>query len=92
MLKQIGSSGQLSMGKHLAGKYFQVEAQEGGAFMLRPMKVIPEDDAWLHTPEMKKNLAAARRWMAKTPAAATDMKNFNAQINAAIKAKTKKAA
>lgn len=91
MLKQVGASGQLSMGKHLAGKYFQMEAQEGGVFMLRPMKVIPEEDAWLHTPEMKKNLEKARRWMAKTPPAATDMKKFNAKIEAVLKAKTAKA-
>ena len=92
MLKQIGASGQLSMGKHLAGKYFEVEPQEDGAFMLRPMKVIPAADAWLHTPEMKKNLAAARRWAAKTPPAATDMKKFNAKIDAVLAARIKKAA
>ena len=92
MLKQISASGQLSMGKHLAGKYFEVEPQEDGAFMLRPMKVIPAADAWLHTPEMKKNLVAARRWAKKTPPAATDMKKFDAKIDAVLAARTKKAA
>ena len=91
MLKQIGASGQLSMGKHLAGKYFQVEAQEGGAFMLRPMKVIPVDDAWLHTPEMRANLKQADAWMKKNPPAETDLKKFNAKIEAVLKARTAKA-
>ncbi len=90
MLKQIGASGQLSMGKHLAGKYFQVEAQEGGVFMLRPMKVIPDADAWLHTPEMRTRLKKADAWMAKNPPATTDMKKFNAKIEAVLKAKAVK--
>lgn len=91
MLKQVGSSGQLSMGKHLAGKYFEMEAREGGAFMLHPMKVIPADDAWLHTPEMRAQLKKADAWMAKNPPAETDMKKFNAKIESVLKAKAAKA-
>ena len=91
MLKQVGASGQLSMGKHLAGKYFQMEAQEGGVFTLRPMKVIPEADAWLHTPEMRANLKQADAWMKKNPPAETDMKKFNAKIESILKAKAAKA-
>ena len=90
MLKQVGTSGQISLGKQFAGKYFQVEPQEGGVLMLRPMKVIPDADAWLHTPEMKRTLEQARRWAAETPATETDMAKFNAKIEAQIKAKSKK--
>ena len=36
MLKKVGSSGQLSLGKKYAGCYFQVEQQADGAVVLLP--------------------------------------------------------
>ena len=80
MLKQVGTSGQLSLGKKFAGRYFQVEAQEDGALMLRPMQVVPESQSWLHKPEMTARLQAADAWMATNPPRATDLAKFEADI------------
>ena len=41
MLKMVGNSGQFSLGKKYAGKYFEVEQQPDGAVLLRPMKLVP---------------------------------------------------
>ncbi len=91
MLRKVNSRGEISLGRKLAGKKFQVEALKDGALMLRPMVEIPDSDAWLHTPEMKRYLAEADRWAAQNPAAETDMVQFNAMIEAAIRAKSRKA-
>jgi hypothetical protein len=80
MLKQVGASGQLSLGKKFAGRYFQVEPQEDGALMLRPMQVIPESQGWLHTREMAARLLAADAWMAAHPPRETDLARFEADI------------
>jgi hypothetical protein len=73
MLKMVGSSGQLSLGKKFAGRYFDVEQQPDGVLLLRPMKVVPESEAWLHTPEMQERLATAEAWMKANPPRETDL-------------------
>ncbi len=80
MLKMVGSSGQLSLGKKYAGKYFEIEQMEDGALVLRPMKVIPESEAWLHEPEIKKKLRRANEWIKENPPTETDLDAFLEQV------------
>jgi hypothetical protein len=42
MLKSVGSSGQLTLGKRYAGRYFEIEELPNGELLLRPVKVVPE--------------------------------------------------
>ncbi len=44
------------------------------------MRVIPESEAWLHTPEMCERLAQATQWMKQHPPAETDIDEFLARI------------
>lgn len=80
MLKMVGSSGQLSLGKKYAGKYFEIEQMEDGTLVLRPMKVIPESEAWLHEPEIQEKLHRAKEWMKENPPAETDLDAFLEQV------------
>lgn len=73
MLKMVGTSGQLSLGKQYAGRYFEIEVQADGAILLKPMRVIPESDAWLYTTEMRERLLQADAWMDRHPPAETDL-------------------
>jgi len=41
MLKTVGSSGQLSLGKKYAGRHFQVEIGDDGVVTLVPVEVTP---------------------------------------------------
>lgn len=41
MLKKVGTSGQISLGKKYAGQLFAVELQADGCILLRPMKAVP---------------------------------------------------
>ena len=68
----VGNSGQLSLGKKYAGRYFQVEQQPDGAVLLRPMTLIPSMEAWAHEPAMLEQLRRADEWAIRTPPAATD--------------------
>ena len=42
MLKEVGASGQISLGKKFAGRLFDVVVHEGDRFELLPMKVVPQ--------------------------------------------------
>jgi hypothetical protein len=53
---------------------------EDGALVLRPMKVIPESEAWLHEPEIQKKLRRAEAWMKENPPAETDLDAFLEQV------------
>ena len=73
MLKMVGNSGQLSLGKKYAGKYFAVEQQPDGAVLLRPMKLVPDAEAWLHEPAMREQLQPAGEWAKSTPPGETKL-------------------
>ena len=81
MLKMVGTSGQVSLGKQYAGRYFEVELQADGSILLKPMRVMPEADAWLYTPEMRERLAQADAWMASNPPSETDLEQLAAKLD-----------
>ena len=76
MLKSVGASGQLSLGKKYAGQYFFVEVVDGGALLLKPMKVVPAAEAWVHEPDMRARLAVADAWMEKHPPAESNLESL----------------
>lgn len=41
MLKEVGTSGQISLGKKYAGKLFDVQTAADGTITLMPVKVVP---------------------------------------------------
>ncbi len=41
MLKEVGTSGQISLGKKYAGQLFEVETAGDGSIAMRPVKVVP---------------------------------------------------
>lgn len=41
MLKEVGASGQISLGKKYAGQLFDLTVQADGSIVMRPVKVVP---------------------------------------------------
>jgi hypothetical protein len=41
MLKEVGTSGQISLGKKYAGQLFDVQTAADGTITLQPVKVVP---------------------------------------------------
>lgn len=41
MLKEVGASGQISLGKKYAGQLFDLQTQPDGTIVLQPMLVVP---------------------------------------------------
>lgn len=59
--------------EHDAGQQWAEDNREAIEHGLPLQKDIPEQERWLHTPEMKGKLARADAWMRVNPARETDL-------------------
>jgi hypothetical protein len=69
-IKRVGKSGQISLGKQLAGQYFREQRQGDGSIVLVPVVVISKSH-WSVRDEGKIRKAIA--WAARNPAKASDV-------------------
>ncbi len=79
-IKTVGKSGQISLGKALAGKGFIMEEMPGGDIMLKRAVVVPLNERWLHEPALKKRLAQADEWMRQNPPSETDLDKLETKL------------
>ena len=87
MLKEVGASGQISLGKKYAGKLFDMQFIDDGRVQLTPVKVVPvveekraaygSGDAWLTPQGLARRKAAAARTPADTEAARAQWESEN---------------
>ena len=68
VIKSIGTSGQISLGKEHAGRKVLVENPEPGVWVIRTVTIIPDNERWLHESVIKKNLDKAVAWASKNAA------------------------
>jgi len=91
IVKSIGSSGQISLGKEHAGRKVLVETPEPGVWVIRTATIIPDNERWIHETATKKDLAKALAWAQKTPAKALDPNKLKANKVHGTKRKTRTA-
>jgi hypothetical protein len=82
-IKTVGKSGQISLGKALAGTGFIMEVLPGGDILLKHAVVMPVNERWLHEPAMKKKLARADEWMRDNTAKETNLDELEASLGTA---------
>ncbi|MFM9967115.1 MAG: hypothetical protein ACKVQK_01750 [Burkholderiales bacterium] len=73
LVKIIGTSGQISLGKEYAGRQVLIEVPEPGVWLVRTASVVPDNERWLHTPQAKDALGAAIAWATNNPPIASDL-------------------
>jgi len=73
MIKTIGQSGQISLGKQFAGRQASVEEMEPGVWVIRLGQFIPDSERWLWESPNKDKLDQAVNWAGQTSPAATDL-------------------
>ena len=71
-VKRVGETGQVSVGKSIAGKLVRVEPTQEGVF-LRFVVDVAEKDAWWAQEPHKSQLQEALAWAAKNPPAESDL-------------------
>jgi hypothetical protein len=79
-LKQVGASGQISLGKKFAGKTVLIDSPEEGVWIVKLAVAIPENELWLHTPEASERLQRAIAHAEATPASESDLAALEAQL------------
>lgn len=80
-IKTIGRSGQVSLGKKYAGRTVLIEEVEEGVWTLKLGEFIPDNERWLHEPDVKARLDRAMEWAANTPPADSDLDELEERLN-----------
>ncbi|QQR80573.1 MAG: hypothetical protein IPJ69_15010 [Deltaproteobacteria bacterium] len=76
-LKQVGASGQITLGKKYAGQTVQVSEDEAHHRIILVFgKFIPNSEAWLHEEPQQSKLDEAIRYAEKYPAKETKLKSL----------------
>lgn len=73
IVKSIGANGQITLGKEFAGRLVLVDQPEPGVWHMKLGAFIPDNEKWLHAPEVKAKLDRALEWAATHPGADTDL-------------------
>ncbi|WP_341886456.1 hypothetical protein [Synechococcus sp. UW140] len=68
--KQVGLSGQNSLGKEYAGRTVLIESSEPGVWVIKTAQTIPDSELWLHQPEASARLDRALLAIIEQPNAA----------------------
>ena len=79
-VKTIGTSGQISLGKQYAGRTVIVDEIETGVWMVKTAQVIPDNEMWLHTPEVSASLDRALAWAASNKPSASNLSALERKI------------
>lgn len=67
IIKAVGSSGQISLGKKFAGQDVLLDEIETGVWIIKLGRFIPENEKWLHRPEVQAELNEAIAWAGENP-------------------------
>jgi len=67
IIKTVGSSGQISLGKKFAGKTVLVDEIQAGVWMVKIGRFIPDNEKWLQEPDVQAELNEAISWAEKNP-------------------------
>ena len=60
MVKSIGASGQISLGKEFAGRQVLVESPAKGVWIIRTATIIPDHEKWTDSSSGPKSLGKQR--------------------------------
>ncbi|QBQ55142.1 hypothetical protein [Nitrosococcus wardiae] len=80
VVKTVGRSGQIALGKEYAGRHVLVEQIEPGVWIVKIGEFIPDSEKWLHTSQAKADLDEAIAWAEEHPPAETDFDELERKI------------
>ena len=69
-VKQVGASGQISLGKEFAGRTVVIDISSPGVWVIKTAQTIPDSELWLHHPKASARLDRALAAIDQPPVAA----------------------
>jgi hypothetical protein len=79
-IKTVGSSGQISLGKKFAGQTVMLDEIDTGVWIVKLGRFIPDNERWLHRPDVQVELNEAIAWAEKNPPEDTNFEQLEARI------------
>lgn len=79
-IKTVGSSGQISLGKKFAGQTVMLDEIDTGVWIVKLGRFIPDNERWLHRPDVQAELNEAIAWANKNPPEDTNFEELEARI------------
>ena len=79
-IKRVGQSGQISIGRELAGKLLRLEHLEDGRLILTPVVDVPESQLWTLRDPDRARIERGLAWAAATPAKESDLAAVVAKV------------
>ncbi|HET9209268.1 MAG TPA: hypothetical protein VFR03_02655 [Thermoanaerobaculia bacterium] len=80
VIKTIDPRGQITLGEQYAWHQATVEESEPGVWIIKLGDLIPENERWLHEPEVRAKLDRALAWAAANPPRETDLDELERKI------------
>ena len=80
MVKTIGTSGQVSLGKQYAGKHVLIDEIEPGVWMIKVGEFVPDNERWMTHPETKEEIDKAIEWAEENKPAETNLETLSRKI------------
>jgi hypothetical protein len=66
VVKQVGASGQISLGNEFAGRTVVIDSSTPGVWVIKTAQTIPDSELWLHQPAA--DLEALEQHLGRDPA------------------------
>ncbi len=79
-IKTVGRSGQISLGKKFAGQTVMLDEIDTGVWILKLGRFIPDNEKWLHRPDVQAELNESIAWAEKNPPEDTNFEELETRI------------
>ncbi len=76
-VKTIGRSGQIALGKQYAGRQVLIEEIEPGVWVMKLGEFVPDNERWLHQPEVEAVVDKAIQWAEENEPTETPLDELN---------------
>ena len=80
IIKTVGSSGQISLGKKYAGQTVILSEIDTGVWIVKTGRFIPDNEKWLHSPDVQTELREAVAWAEENSPKETNFEKLETRI------------
>lgn len=81
MVKMVGTSGQVSLGKEYAGRLVLIDQVESGVWVIKLGEFVPDNELWMMRDGVKQKIDQAVAWARDNRPAATDLEALEKKVS-----------
>ena len=81
VIKTVGRSGQISLGKKFAGQTIMLDEIQAGVWIIKLGRFIPDNEKWLNAPGVRAELNEAIAWAEENPPQDTNFEKLESRVD-----------